>query len=311
MPPKQQNVPSAEDLAQLEKRLIELEQRLAVRESEVEAAEKRKREQDEAEREAKKPRRELPEEGGKQPIPAEIMPGLPINRAEEIFLAFQDDDPSFWESLRRELCGLEDEREVLAVLDEAAAAVHQVVDDDASDDDFALVDPEHWKTMSPTSANLRRFEDAVRRLYRFKGNQALQDRRDDITEKVRDLVRLRRGESGPPKLMWLLRLGALFDEYEQVHAVYELRDPGAAGAMRQIQQVDRLPERVRQARRRLTAQFKAKPTLRPPLARGGPAAREACRNFKNGRCMRTDCRFRHAAPHAPSRAMRRVPSKND
>ncbi|KAJ9466534.1 hypothetical protein DIPPA_21051 [Diplonema papillatum] len=85
------------------------------------------------------------------------MPGLPKNRAEEIFLAFQDDDPSFWESLspaeRPELCGLEDEREVLAVLDEAAAAVHQVVDVDASDDDFTLIDPEHWKTMSPTSDN--------------------------------------------------------------------------------------------------------------------------------------------------------------
>ncbi|KAJ9458202.1 putative enzymatic polyprotein [Diplonema papillatum] len=275
MPPKQQQQNAlqrdAEGLALLEKRLLDLEAGLARREAEVEAAEreigaaqKRAREQDEAEKEAKRPRggEELPGEGGVPLMPAELMPGLPRARAEEIFLAFDEQDPGFWAglgpTLQRELGSLEDEREVLALLDGAAVAGQDVGDDD-DDDDFAFLDPERWRTMQPTAANMRGFEDAVRRLYRFKGNQQLQDRRDDVTERVRDLVRLRRGESGPPKRMWILRLGGLFHSYEEQNAEYETRDPSAALVMRDVLRVELLPERVRQARRRFTAQFKAAP----------------------------------------------------
>ncbi|KAJ9439654.1 hypothetical protein DIPPA_31456 [Diplonema papillatum] len=270
----------AEGLALLEKRLLDLEAGLARREAEVEAAEreigaaqKRAREQDEAEKEAKRPRggEELPGEGGVPLMPAELMPGLPRARAEEIFLAFDEQDPGFWAglgpTLQRELGSLEDEREVLALLDGAAVAGQDVGDDD-DDDDFAFLDPERWRTMQPTAANMRGFEDAVRRLYRFKGNQQLQDRRDDVTERVRDLVRLRRGESGPPKRMWILRLGGLFHSYEEQNAEYETRDPSAALVMRDVLRVELLPERVRQARRRFTAQFKAAPKSVPPRARG-------------------------------------------
>ncbi|KAJ9468163.1 hypothetical protein DIPPA_16645 [Diplonema papillatum] len=261
----------AEGLALLEKRLLDLEAGLARREAEVEAAEreigaaqKRAREQDEAEKEAKRPRggEELPGEGGVPLMPAELMPGLPRARAEEIFLAFDEQDPGFWAglgpTLQRELGSLEDEREVLALLDGAAVAGQDVGDDD-DDDDFAFLDPERWRTMQPTASNMRGFEDAVRRLDRFKGNQQLQDRRDDVTERVRDLVRLRRGESGPPKRMWILRLGGLFHSYEEQNAEYETRDPSAALVMRDVLRVELLPERVRQARRRFTAQFKAAP----------------------------------------------------
>ncbi|KAJ9459438.1 hypothetical protein DIPPA_31734 [Diplonema papillatum] len=116
----------AEGLALLEKRLLDLEAGLARREAEVEAAEreigaaqKRAREQDEAEKEAKRPRggEELPGEGGVPLMPAELMPGLPRARAEEIFLAFDEQDPGFWAglgpTLQRELGSLEDEREVM------------------------------------------------------------------------------------------------------------------------------------------------------------------------------------------------------
>ncbi|KAJ9446900.1 hypothetical protein DIPPA_32284 [Diplonema papillatum] len=214
---------------------------------------------------------ELPGEGGVPLMPAELMPGLPRARAEEIFLAFDEQDPGFWAglgpTLQRELGSLEDEREVLALLDGAAVAGQDVGDDD-DDDDFAFLDPERWRTMQPTASNMRGFEDAVRRLYRFKGNQQLQDRRDDVTERVRDLVRLRRGESGPPKRMWILRLGGLFHSYEEQNAEYETRDPSAALVMRDVLRVELLPERVRQARRRFTAQFKAAPKSVPPRARG-------------------------------------------
>ncbi|KAJ9468727.1 hypothetical protein DIPPA_34655 [Diplonema papillatum] len=232
MPPKQQQQNAlqrdAEGLALLEKHLLDLEAGLARGEAEVEAAEreigaaqKRAREQDEAEKEAKRPRggEELPGEGGVPLMPAELMPGLPRARAEEIFLAFDEQDPGFWAglgpTLQRELGSLEDEREVLALLDGAAVAGQDVGDDD-DDGDFAFLDPERWRTMQPTASNMR---------YRFKGNQQLQDRRDDVTERVRDLVRLRRGESGPPKRMWILRLGGLFHSYEEQNAEYETRDP--------------------------------------------------------------------------------------
>ncbi|KAJ9438536.1 hypothetical protein DIPPA_21536 [Diplonema papillatum] len=191
MPPKQQQQNAlqrdAGGLALLEKRLLDLEAGLARREAEVEAAEreigaaqKRAREQDEAEKEAKRPRggEELPGEGGVPLMPAELMPGLPRARAEEIFPAFDEQDPGFWAglgpTLQRELGSLEDEREVLALLDGAAVAGQDVGDDD-DDDDFAFLDPERWRTMQPTASNMRGFEDAVRRLYRFKGNQQLQD----------------------------------------------------------------------------------------------------------------------------------------
>ncbi|KAJ9437842.1 hypothetical protein DIPPA_33674 [Diplonema papillatum] len=299
MPPKQNAGVTADELMQLEKRLVDLGDRLAAREAELEkkeAEDKRKREQDETDRVAK--RRRLPEEGENRLVPTELMPGLTKQRAEEIFLAFQDENPSFWDSLnpgvKQEILVLVDEREVLAVLDEATIAA-QAADVDGDDDDFVFLDVETWKTMAPTPDNLARFEGSVRRLYRLKGNPQLQDRRDDVTEKIRDLVRLRRGETGPPKAMWLLRLGLFLDEYEQLHAAYETRDPGAAGVMRQIQQVDRLPERVKQARRRFSAQFKsASRPARARLGRAGPS-RENCINFRHGRCTRQDCRFRHTA----------------
>ncbi|KAJ9471709.1 hypothetical protein DIPPA_19328 [Diplonema papillatum] len=134
MPPKQNAAVTADELMQLEKRLVDLGDRLAAREAELEkkeAEDKWKREQDKTDRVAK--RRRLPEEGENRLVPTELMPGLTKQRAEEIFLAFQDENPSFWDSLNPGVKLLDDECEVLAVLDEATIAA-QAADVDGDDE---------------------------------------------------------------------------------------------------------------------------------------------------------------------------------
>ncbi|KAJ9460897.1 hypothetical protein DIPPA_21750 [Diplonema papillatum] len=303
MPPKAQ-ARNGDELLEREKKMEELERSLKEREDKLREAEERLREQQQRGRALEDPEEPRAIRSRPAPLrPEALLPGLGADRAGTIFDAFEDEYPGFWSKLDpdtlQELALVSDENEALDLLDQQVPRRNNGMpgedeDEDEDDDDFRTLDAAFWKDAPVGVRGFLLLEGAVSRLYRFRSNRELQERRDDVTAKVREHLRMRGPTSAAP--MWMLKLTRLFNEYEQLQAIYDTRNPAAGHEMRGIQETARLPKHVAEARRRLKAVVKQRGNDRVANARG-PAG--ICHNFRNGRCVRERCRFRHVS--APQR----------
>ncbi|KAJ9437313.1 hypothetical protein DIPPA_04825, partial [Diplonema papillatum] len=172
-----------------------------------------------------------------------------------------------------------DENEALELLDQQVPRRNNGMpgedeDEDEDDDDFRTLDAAFWKDAPVGVRGFLLLEGAVSRLYRFRSNRELQERRDDVTAKVREHLRMRGPTSAAP--MWMLKLTRVFNEYEQLQAIYDTSIPAAGHEMRGIQETARLPKHVAEA---LKAVVKQRGNDRVANARG-PAG--ICHNFRNG-----------------------------
>ncbi|KAJ9447878.1 hypothetical protein DIPPA_05782 [Diplonema papillatum] len=316
MPPKAQ-ARNGDELLEREKKMEELERSLKEREDKLREAEERLRKQQQQGRALEDPEEPRAKRSRPAPLrPEVLLPGLGADRAGAIFDAFEDEYPGFWSKLDpdtlQELALVSDENEALDLLDQQVPRrTHGMPgedeDEDEDDDDFRTLDAAFWKDAPVGVRGFLLLEGAVSRLYRFRSNRELQERRDDVTAKVREHLRMRGPTSAAP--MWMLKLTRLFNEYEQLQAIYDTRNPAAGHEMRGIQETARLPKHVAEARRRLKAVVKQRGNDRVANARG-PAG--ICHNFRNGRCVRERCRFRHvSAPQRTSGPASAKRPKND
>ncbi|KAJ9438762.1 hypothetical protein DIPPA_33492 [Diplonema papillatum] len=318
MPPKAQ-ARNGDELLEREKRMEELERSLKEREDKLREAEERLKEQQQQRgrplEDPDEPRAKRSRPAPQQELrPEALLPMLDVDRAGAIFDAFEDEYPGFWQKMDadalQELALAGDEREALELLDRHVPPVgNSMVLDEDEEDDFKMLEATFWKDAPIGVGGFALLEGTVSRLYRFRSNRELQERRDDVTTKVREHLRMR-GPMATP--MWLLKLTRLFNEYEQLQAVYDTRNPAAGVEMRGIQEASRLPRHVAEARRRLKAAIRQRGSDRSTSAKGPSAI---CHNFRNGRCMRERCRFRHvAAPQrvsVPPSGKRNAPPKNE
>ncbi|KAJ9434875.1 hypothetical protein DIPPA_27597, partial [Diplonema papillatum] len=128
----------------------------------------------------------------KREDPSALFPNLGHRAVDKLVLAY-DEYPGIFAMLdaetRKELAGAA-EAEAYAILDRFVAVNYGNDDDVEEADDAEMLEPTTWPE-KPSPGWYFVFNEAVGRLYPFRGNPALQEKRAGVVEKIREHWSLR------------------------------------------------------------------------------------------------------------------------